>query len=344
MKNYLGLIFTLLIFSSPLFADAAPRRKATLGNNPLLRFVAEIRIFRELALTTLIENRCARYMKVEERGPCYQAVSQKIDVLDFDILLGKDKSTPVLLDKNNPGSFVFVAFKKDFIRLLSEQKTEIYLDLINGEMTKFLTGEKKFAPNLWEMTLAHYGSTFLAARALAILFQDTSHVKLHLAYLEMSGVQGTTSWFDSNRELLGRTIDTLNMVLDAHSENFQPMFYPSSVAAKLHRTIYHFYVPTYLAMALRRKGIAEKFSFIAPFMMTLTYEFVTAAPDYRYLLSDPNRLPRGDQNSEWKVGDIYGGYNGVSFATGRINRIHGVDYVSRAFDISTQLGVQALIK
>ena len=116
-------------------------------------------------------------------------------------------------------------------------------------MTKFLIGEKKSTPNLWTLTLNFYGNEFEAARALAVLFQDTSHVKLHLAYLEMSGVQGTTSWFDANRELLNRTIDTMNMVLDANGENFQALFYPPAVQAKLHRTIYHFYVPTYLSMA-----------------------------------------------------------------------------------------------
>lgn len=332
MKRHFTLILFLLILTPSVFASGQN------GNNPILRFIAEIRIIRELALYTVIEDRCFRYMKKQDRNSCSEAVDQKVSILDFDILLEKNRKTPVLLDKTNPSSFVFVAFKKDFLRLLSEQKTEHYLEMINQEMTKFITGEKTTLPNLWELSLAFYQSEFEAARALAVLFQDTSHVKLHLAYLEMSGVQGTTSWFDSNRELLGRTIDTLNMVLDARGENFHELFYPKAVQAKLHRTIYHFYVPTYLAMALKKKGVPERFAFIAPFMMSLTYEFVTAAQDFRYLFEDPKTV------SDWSLGDLYGSYNGVSFGLGRMSRVIPLADLRQSFNVSTKNGVESLLK
>ncbi len=333
MKKHSGVFLFLLVFSANVFAHTAPKR-----SNPILRFVAEIRILREIALYTLIEERCYRYMQKHERNSCYEAIDQKITLLDFDLLLEKGKSTPVLLDQKNPGSFVFVAFKKDFLRLLSEQRTETFLELVNSEMTKFLVGQKFQAPNLWELALNFYGSEFEAARALAVLFQDTSNVKLHLAYLEISGQEGTTSWFDSNRELLGRTIDTMNMVLDANGENFQALFYPKNVQAKLHRTIYHFYVPTYLSMALKKKGVPERFAYIAPLMMTLTYEFVTAAPDFRYLFNDPQKV------EEWSLGDIFGSYNGISFAAGRMSRVMSLDILKENFRISTARGVEALIR
>lgn len=338
-----ALLLFMLALSSNLLAHSAQDTSVAARSNPILRFVAEIRILREFALYTLIEERCYRYMPANEQESCAEAVDQKITLLDFDLLLEKGKNTPVLLDKNNPGSFVFVAFKKDFLKLLSEQKTEAYLELVNSEMTKYLIGaaapgQKLQAPNLWEMSLNFFGSEFEAARALAVLFQDTSAVKLHLAYLEISGVQGTTSWFDSNRELLGRTIDTMNMVLDANGENFQALFYPKNVQAKLHRTIYHFYVPTYLSMALRKRGVPERFSYIAPLMMTLTYEFVTAATDFRYLLDDPAQV------EEWSMGDIFGSYNGISFASGRMNRVMSLDDLRANFKLSTAKGVQALIR
>lgn len=328
MKNSITFIALLVVMTVSAFADSAPSR----GTNPLLRFVAEVRILRELALYTLLENRCARYMKNTEKESCYEAVDQKVTLLDFDILLGKDKKTPVLMDKNNPGSFVFVAFKKDFLRLLSEQKTEDFLDLVNSEMTS------NPSANLWNLALKFYGNEFEAARALAVLFQDTSHVKLHLAYLEMSGAQGTTSYFDRNRELLGRTIDTINMVLDMNGDNFQSLFYPEAVQGKLHRTLYHFYVPTYLSLALKKKGVPERFAFIAPLMMTLTYEFVTAAPDFRNLFNDPATV------GDWSLGDIYGGYNGVSFGTSRMHKVIPFADVRKAFDVSTANGVATLLK
>jgi hypothetical protein len=333
MKGLLSFSLLLFLFSGQVFANHAPSR----GTNPLLRFVAEIRILREVALATLIEERCDHYLPRNERNSCYEAVEQKITLLDFDILLGDDKKTPVLLDKNIPGSFVFVAFKKDFLRLLSDQKTSKYLEVIQSEMTKYLTGQKEAVPNLWEVSLNFYGNEFEAAQAMAVLFQDTSNVKLHLAYLEMSGDRGTTNAFDPNRELLNRTIDMMNFVLDSRIDTFQELFYPRTVQAKLHRTIYHFYVPTYLAMALRRKGVPARYAAIAPFMMSLTYEFITAAPDTRYLFDDPVSV------EEWSLGDIYGSFNGVSFSMGRMNSVQTFEDVKAAFAVSTVNGVRSLI-
>lgn len=326
------MILFLLFLTPQVFASNQN------GNNPILRFIAEIRVLREIALYTVIEDRCYRYLKSYDRDSCSEAVDHKVSLLDFDILLGKDQKTPVLLDKHNPSSFVFVAFKKDFLRLLSEQKTEHYLERVNEEMSKYLTGEKSTLPNLWDISVSFYGSDYEAARALAVLFQDTSHVKLHLAFLEMSGVQGTTSWFNSNRELLGRTIDTLNMVLDYRGEDLNELFYPKAIQGRLQRTIYHFYVPTYLAMALRKRGVPERFAFIAPFMMSLTYEFVTSAQDFRYLFEDPKNV------SDWSLGDLYGSYNGVSFGLGRLNRVLPLPEVRKAFNVSTKIGVETLLK
>ncbi len=339
MKSSLALFVLFLVLAPSAFAANALR-----GTNPLLRFIAEVRVLREYALYTLLENRCERYMKNSEQESCFEAVDQKITLLDFDILLGSDKKTPVLLNKTNPTSYVFVAFKKDLLRLLSDPKTEKYLRTINEELSRYLSGQKKEVPNVWNLSVAFYGSEFEASRAIAVLFQDTSSVKLHLAYLEVSGVQGTTPSFDPNREFLGRTIDTMNMVLDANGGNFQELFYPKNLPPSLHRTIYHFFVPNYLAMALEKKGVPKRFAFIAPFMLTLTYECITASEDYRYLFDDPERLVYGDANDDWKVGDLYTGYNGALFGTKQIDRVLPLETVRRAFDVSTLLGVQTLLK
>lgn len=332
MNKHWALFVFLFAFSSQVFASSAPSR----GTNPLLRFIAEVRILREIALYTLLEDRCIRYLNNAEEESCFEAVDQKITLLDFDILLGKDKKTPVLLDKNNPGSFVFIAFKKDLLKLLSDEKTGNYLRLINDEMTKFLIGEKFTTPNLWELSVAFYGNEFEAAKSLAVLFQDTSSVKLHLAYFEVSGQRSQSNWFDPNREILGRTIDTINMVLDANGENFQALFYPKSAPGKLKGAIYHFYVPTYLSMALKKKGVPARFSFIAPLMMTLTYEFVTAGDDFRYLFKDPATI------SEWSLGDIFTGYNGASFGVERPALTF--EEVKKAFAESTAKGVATVLK
>ncbi len=115
MKKHLGVFLFLLVLSSSVLAHTAPNRARAPRANPILRFVAQIRVLREIALYTLIEERCYRYMQKQDRNSCFEAVDQKITLLDFDLLLEKGKTTPILLDKKDSGSFVFVAFKKDFL-------------------------------------------------------------------------------------------------------------------------------------------------------------------------------------------------------------------------------------
>jgi hypothetical protein len=333
MKKSPIIVALFLVFASQIGAAHAQSRFEE--SNPLLRFLAGSRIFREAALYSLLENRCARYMKDSELESCQEAVDQKITLLDFDILI---------TDKMSPHSFVFIAFKKDFLTLLSDQKTENYLKLMKSELSGFISGRKKTLPNLWEISLRFYGSEFEASRSLAVLFQDVSPVKLHLAYLEKSGVRGNSVFFDPNRLLLEHTINQMNLVLDNNRDNFQVLFYPRRVQTKLQRTIYHFYVPTYLAHALKRKGVPARFAFIAPLMMTLTYEFVTAAPDDRYLLEDPKRLALGRSADQWKILDIFGGFLGASFGSGRLNPAFSLEEVKKAFDVSTASGVELLLK
>ncbi|MFL5785959.1 MAG: hypothetical protein ACJ76H_15175 [Bacteriovoracaceae bacterium] len=333
MKKHWALLVFVLALSPQVFA-----RRADEGTNPLLRWIAQVRVLREVALETLLEDRCSRYLKYSEHESCYEAVDQKIAILDFDILMGKDKATPVLMDKNDPGSFVFVAFKTDLLRLLADPKTTAYLELVNTELSAYINGVKKDKPNLWNISVSYFGSPFEAARAHAVLFQDTSPVKLHLAYLEWSGQRMNTPSFDGNRQLLSQTIDIINMVMDSRGDNFQELFIPNAVQGKLHRTIYHFYVPTYLSMALQKKGISPRFAFIAPLMMTLTYEFVTAGQDYRYLFADPEKV------EDWSLGDIFGGYNGASFGTNRMNKVVPFADLRKAFDVSTENGLATLLK
>lgn len=337
MNRILALSFFLLALAPASFASDAPGR-----SSPILRFIAESRILREVGLFTLIDERCSRYMRAGDKDSCSEAVDQKITLLDFDVLMSEDKRTPVLLNENDTDSFVFVAFKKDLLRLLSDQKTKAYLELVNTEMTRYLTGQKATVPSLWQLSLEFFGTQFDAARNLAVLFQDTSAVKLHLAYLELSGARGSSASFDPNRELLTRTIDTMNMVLDASGENFQALFYPQEIQGKLHRTIYHFYVPTYLSMLLKKKGVPERFAFIAPLMLTLTYEFVTSAQDYRYLLDDPERLSLTSRADQWTVGDIYGSYSGVSFGLQRTGKMVGLEALAQAFNVSSAKAVGLL--
>jgi hypothetical protein len=90
--------------------------------------------------------------------------------------------------------------------------------------------------------------------------------------------------------------------------------------------------------------VPARFAFIAPLMMTLTYEFVTAAQDDRYFLEDPERLAINSSADQYKLLDIFGGFLGASFGSGRLNPSFSMEEVKRAFDVSTKTGVQLLIK
>lgn len=305
--------------------------------NPLLKFIASIQGVQKFALYTIISNRCDRYMTELNKYPCYEAVSTEVALLDFDVLLGNDKVSPLLYNPQDSQSYVFIAFKNNFLRLLNSQDTTVFLESINVELNRFLTGEKREVSSIWDVAVRHYRSEELAAMALAALFQDISQARLHLAYLNYSNTRGNAV-FENNRELLDRVIGTVNMVLDFSEDNFRTMFYPREVKAKLNRTIYHFYVPLYLALALEKKGIQKKYAFTAPLFLTLSYEFVTAAGDLTYLLRDPESI----QNVS-KINDMYAGYNGANFGVKTMNVVRNFDDVQRAFNSSTRAGVLLLL-
>jgi hypothetical protein len=181
--------------------------------------------------------------------------------LNFDLLSGSDKHLV-----ENPNPYIIVAFKKNLLALLNDADTQLYLNEVQNELTKFLTEEKFYDTNLWEITLKHYPSQEMAAKVIATLFQDTSPVKMHLLYLEESAIQGNAN-FIPNKELLARVIDTIQFITDYSGENFQKIFYPRDVSTQLNKAIYHFYVPLHLSLALKKAGVSPRYAFIAPLMM-----------------------------------------------------------------------------
>ena len=118
-------------------------------------------------------------------------------------------------------------------------------------------------------------------------------------------------------------------------------FYPHPLREHLNRNIYHFYVPLYLAMALEAEGRPRKYALAAPMMLTLTYEFVTMAQDYRYLMKDPARV--GAKNNLHTLKDIFAGFSGANFGIGKIIPGSFFSRVSESFGHSTQEGVSLLL-
>lgn len=337
MKNII-ILFVLFVFSTSLFAtpDTALRR-----SNGLLRFIAQSRGLRDFGLGQVIGSRCSSYVSREHVRGCKAAVKKMIVLLDYDVIFADDKTPPTGRNQPDdtwtPSSFVFVAFKQNLIGLLNQPKTAQYLNDLNQQLYKYLTGEKSRL-NVWDVTKSHYKSDYSTALVIATLFQDTSVMKLHLAYLERAGTTGNVS-FQSNKELLSRVIDTINLILDASEEHYRELFYPHEIQKDLNRNIYHFYVPLYLAKALETQGTLKEDAYLASLMLNLAYEFVTQSKDYRYLFSDPERI-----TTLHTLKDIYGGYCGSNIGVRGMNFTKNFEAVRAAFERSVPDAVEMLIR
>lgn len=331
MKNSI-LLFLAIALSCSNFAHA--QYLAGKRANGLLRFVASYPGLRDAGLYTLLMTRCNRYMTSAEKGKCRYAVDEEIRLLDFDVVFEDDRKAI------DPQNFVFVAFKTTLIDLLAQESTTSFLDKLQKDLHRYFQQELTHL-NIWEMALNHYKSADEAAKVMAVLFQDTTHAKLHLAFLNRTNVKGN-ALFEKNKALLSRSIDTINLILDYSESSYRELFYPRSIRQTLNRNIYHFYVPLYLARALMRNGIEKKYAYTAPLMLTLTYEFVTAADDFRYLIWDPSDLD--PVKHAWKLKDIYGGYSGVSFATKGLSSLVSFEVIKESFARSTEDAVSLLLK
>jgi len=287
----------------------------------------------DIMIYAVIAKRCRRYMTIENEYPCKEAVATMLEELDTDVLIPNDKS-----QLEAPGSFLFVAFKQDLISLLSDERTQDYLEFLNGQVNAYLTGAlKKF--NLWESSVSYYRSKKLAAKSIAVLFQDITPARLHLAYLEKAEIK-IGAQFESNKVLLERSISNLNTLMDLQDKNYVKLFYPAKTQDPINRNFYHFYVPYYLYHQLLSRDISPEMSAAAPFMMTITYEFLTAAEDYRYVFSDPETL--GSDNI-WKLKDIFAGYQGAFFGL-RAGQLSEFEEIAQMFSESTSQAVHYLLQ
>lgn len=328
----MALIVFLFSYSSMAETDVVARR-----SNGLLQFIASQEGLRNFALSTVINNRCNRYLPYRDRTPCRSAVKKMIELLDYDMIV-TDKSRQATKNNNwTPSSFVFVAFKGNLLSLLNLPRTSAYLKDLNEQLYLYLTGQKEDL-NIWDLTQSHYKNHYMTAMVMATLFQDTSPKKLHLAYLERSQTRGN-SLFTDNKEMVGRVIDTINLILDISEDNYRKIFYPKEIVNHLNRNIYHFYVPLFLSMSLNRQGVTPEFSFTAAIMLTLTYEFITSANDYRYLYSDPEII-----TSLGKVKDIFGGYCGSNIGVRGMRFNKNFEIIKESFSRSTEDTVEMLLK
>lgn len=333
MKSLITLVFALA--SLTVSADI---NVATSRSNKLLQFLVAQKGLRNIALHSVIGKRCSRYLPEHKKDACKYSVKKMIDILDFDMIVTDHKFAPTGTESWRPGSFVFVAFKKNLLTLLSQELTTTYLEDLNQRLYDYILGGKS-RPNIWSVTKSHFKSDYMTAMVMASLFQDTSPMKLHLAWIERSRTRGN-SFFTSNKELLDRVIDTINLVLDSSEDNYRALFYPEEIQKDLNRNIYHFYVPLFLAKDLERSArLKKEYAYTAAVLLTLSYEFITSSNDYRYLFADPKTI-----TSLHKVKDIYGGYTGSNIGVRGMNFFKSFGVIRESFSKSTEDAVKLLLR
>lgn len=336
------VFLSFLVFSFSLLANTNTNT-ALRRSNGLLRYIAEHQGVRDFALSSVIGKRCDRYMQPADQVPCRDAVKKMIQLLDYDVIFSDDKiRNPHARTEDTwaPSSFVFVAFKQNLIFLLNNPRTTVYLNDLNQQLYRYMSNQAA-RPNIWDITLTHYKTPYMAAMIMATLFQDTSLMKLHLAYLDKVGARGSAN-FQGNKELLSRVIDTINYILDASEEHYRELFYPDEIVKNLNRNIYHFYVPLFLAMALEKEGVRKNHAYAASLMLTLTYEFMTSVRDYRYLYADPERVDPVRNLSMIK--DIFGGYCGSNYGVRGGNFNKNFEVIRESFARSTADSVELLLR
>lgn len=287
--------------------------------------------FKDLVIFSLIARRCKRYLPIEHLS-CKDAVAVMLEELDTDVIFPEQET-----QLTAPGSFLFIAFKSNLIRFLSDKQTEKYFEKLNQDINQYLLGASA-SFNLWSSTTKFYRHEKLAAMAIATLFQDTTNARLHLAYLERTGTR-TGLQFDKNFELLHQTITNLNTLMDLQDQKYIELFYPKNTADPINRNFYHFYVPLYLRHALSDLGVGARMSSIAPFMMTITYEFLTASDDYRFAFADPEILGSEDI---WKIKDIFAGYQGAYLGKSKAP-LKTFKFIQESFKSSTAKTIESLI-
>lgn len=299
----------------------------------LIRLIAGNDSLRIFAIHRLINLRCKRYLNKDESETCGIATMKMLQILDFDIRF----LSPLPSKQTAIAAFIFVAFQKSLIEKLNKEETGKYLALIAQKFEEqAYSSLTQF--NLWELTLNFYsGNEEKALSTLAILFQDTSTAQIHLEYLARRDVEGSR-FFEPNVSHLARVIELMIRSQEEQPEIFNELAYPAGLSSQFNNNIYHFYVPWYLSLRLKRIGISERFASIAPFMLTSTYEFITSKKDLSYLFLDPKQL-----SQPWILKDIYAGFVAARLGQG-VGRGHRTfTQVQDFFSKSTALAMESML-
>jgi hypothetical protein len=322
------MLFMILAISLSLQSFASEGAALRPNPDPFLKLIARIPGVKQLGVYTIISQRCSRYLADKlERRACHSAVEKEVELLDFDF-----------------NDVYFVAFKKHLLSLMSKSQTGDYLNKVQDELNRSLSGEKPMPKNLWQTSVEFYGDDFKAARSIAVLFQDTSIDRAHLGYLDHADIP-KSKIFQENRELLERVLETMELIRSYSGNRFQEIFYPSEVRNELSHAIYHFYVPLFLAKELKKSGTKPRYAMMAPTFMSLTYEFMSVIDPHSFeeFFKDPERLDPKTPEGASSITDILTGATGARFGVSENAKVKSYDEIGAAFSNSSAGAVKLLL-
>ena len=301
------------------------------GLDELIRLIGGSDTLRLFALHRLVALRCNRYLPKSESEACGETVLKMLRLLDFDIRFLDSGA------KNIP-AFVFVAFETTLIQQLNQESTGQYLEMLASKFEAQTYNPIRLF-NLWDETLSFYENDELKAiTTLAVLFQDTSEAQIHLEYLARRRVEGSR-FFNPNVSRLARVIELMARLKEERPDMYNDLAYPAGVGAKLNSTIYHYYVPWFLAAKLKSMGTTPRMAALAPMMLSATYEFITSGQDYSYVLFDPKTV-----SQVGTVRDIYAGHSGAYRGSKSTQPAASLERTVQLFQQNTKSAMTELLK
>ncbi len=197
-------------------------------------------------------------------------------------------------------------FPADVADLAREARVRRFLD----DLIRMLA-DPDVAVDLWSLARARAGSEDEAIRWLAVLFQD-------LIVQPVGHVRAVADRADQERLALA-------ILALADSDPDRVRLYPDGDLEG--RSLYHYYVPVWLARRLRARGHAPAMAFLAPFVMNTEYERLALAAeanvrvdtdafgDAGVILAGPgsgfDSVEIGEPERAETVRDVYLGYRGA---------------------------------
>ncbi|MBL7664040.1 MAG: hypothetical protein JNM93_02815 [Bacteriovoracaceae bacterium] len=355
-KKFIVFFLFFLLSAQSLLAQT---NKDSGYMDKIIRYISENSALRGYGLYKVLDIRCQRYAAhFMDRTLCPFSLMDLVQVLDFDIVFEPEKTVVNIEDRKYTDEYerrfnkaekpaesasaplpryVFSAFKTKLLELLENPQTHDYLKVLNQKFYRYSQNiDKDF--DLWTATLTHFkGDRLSALTHIAVLLQDTTHLKLHIEYVRT--VKKTISTqMEKNLTILSSLIDNMNFLAEMDMPKYVKALYPPTENKNRNLSAYHFYVPAYLAKRLQNRGYTKRLSAVTAFMLPLTYELVSAEEGLTNILWDPKKI----ENNDWKLQDIMQGHGGALFGINYDNKLKDTAKVKKYFAVATFFGAYYL--